>query len=159
MSNVLFDSNSSDWQQQFVQFNWLSAVLKNTAGLIEMQLTEYLISTATVTHLCCRKLIWEFVGFFWNPLPLLQTPENLGNKKRTIIDFKSNRENDPIVSKLQTHSKETIQQPRAMPKRMLRVRLWPQDTTWVVLSQTRSTIENPPRVVTTCITIFCFLFQ
>lgn len=43
----------------------------------------------TGTYLCCRKLVWKFIRFFWNPLPLLQTPENLENQKKEcdIIDF------------------------------------------------------------------------
>lgn len=60
--------------------------------------------------------------------------------------------------KLHTHSKERIQQPRAMPSRMLRVRRWPPDTTWVVLSQTRSAIEKPPSDFTSWTTV-CWCLQ
>lgn len=58
---------------------------------------------------------------------------------------------------MHTHSKDRIQQPRAMPSRILRVRRSLPDNTWVVLSQTRSTIEKPPSVVTTWATVCCFL--
>lgn len=54
--------------------NW---VYRNTINT----LLDYDISNAG-TYLCCRKLVWKFIRFFWNPLPLLQTPENLENKKR-----------------------------------------------------------------------------
>lgn len=50
---------------------------------------------------------------------------------------------------LHTHSKERIQHPRAMPNRIFTVRRWPPDTTCVVLSQTWSTIKNPPSAWTT----------
>lgn len=33
-------------------------------------------------HLCSRKLIRKFIRFLWNPLPLLQTPQNLIKTKR-----------------------------------------------------------------------------
>lgn len=40
-------------------------------------------------HLCSRKLVRKFIRFLWNPLPLLQTPQNLirmtGKKKRSSI--------------------------------------------------------------------------
>lgn len=58
---------------------------------------------------------------------------------------------------IRTHSKERIQQPRAMPNRTLSVRRCPPVTTWVVLSQTRSTTEKPPSVFTTWLTMCCFL--
>lgn len=45
-------------------------------------------NSSTGTHLCCRKSVWQFIWFLWNPLPLLQTPENLhkisGGKKETL---------------------------------------------------------------------------
>lgn len=83
-------------------------------------------------------------------------------KIKTLYNILSSVKNNvmwrlPNIKKLLTHSKERIQQPRAMPNRILRVRLGPPDTTWVVLSHTRSTIENPPSVFTTCITVLCFL--
>lgn len=58
-----------------------------------------------------------------------------------------------------THSNDRIQHPRAMPNRTLRVRRGLPATTWVVLSHTVSTTENPPRVFTTWRTVCCFLRQ
>lgn len=118
--------------------------------------------TRVGSHLCCRKLVWEFIWLLWNPLPLLQTPQDLLRRNTRYWDtsssvYKPSRNYFKNTYKLHTHSNDRIQQPRAMPNRILRVRRWPQDTTWVVLSQTRSTIENPPSVATTWTNVCCFL--
>lgn len=114
-------------------------------------------------HLCSRKLIRKFIRLLWNPVSLLQTPENLirTTAKHDWNDFTG----FPLWNlnqcggTIRTHSKERIQQPRAMPNRMLSVLRWPPATTWVVLSQTRSTIEKPPSVFTTWPTMCCFLHE
>lgn len=63
-----------------VQWRFTAMFTANIICVADTLTGHYLKSTGT--HLRCRKLVWKFIWFLWNPLPLFQTPENLlGTKK------------------------------------------------------------------------------
>lgn len=122
-------------------------------------------------------MIRQLIRLFRNPLPVLQTPQNLHRQAKNYkvqrhisyhlnllqygikytLKKKKNIKSRNTHKAIHTHSKERIQQPRAMPNKILRVRRGLPDTTWVVLSHTLSTTVKPPRFLTSWKTTSCFL--
>lgn len=68
--------------QKTIKLGWQESLL--TPFLKKKTFWDHLLCNIghSDPHLCSRKLIRKFIRFLWNPLPLLQTPQNLIRTKR-----------------------------------------------------------------------------